>query len=317
VNQKAQHQPQQGVTLQETDSEFVKLITGRKVSYIPQGETAPIEMSVELVKRYLVRPTRSGAMPSDQDVTKFVMLCKARELNPWVGDAFLVGYDGKDGPEFSLITSVHALHKRADRCPEYDGMTAGVIIRDEDGVHEVSGTCYHDKAALIGGWAIVRRKDRSEPYYVSLRLAAYDKGRSLWSTDKAGMIRKCAVAAALREAFPNQTSGLYTTDELPAMMASATAKPSEDKAIDKREQSERYREAKADLDRLLDRQAAKHEPEQDPIDTPEPPLDPIRECLDAIAALDAPAPKELIQQAMELGLDGELDTKIKTLKGKR
>jgi phage recombination protein Bet len=314
VNQKAPQQTQQTVTLQETDSEFVKLITGRKVSYVPQGETAPIEMSVELVKRFLVRPTKSGAMPSDQDVTKFVMLCKARELNPWVGDAFLVGYDGKDGPEFSLITSVHALHKRADRCPEYDGMTAGVIIRDEDGVHEVSGTCYHDKAALIGGWAIVRRKDRSEPYYVSLRLASYDKGRSLWSTDKAGMIRKCAVAAALREAFPNQTSGLYTTDELPAMMASATAKMTDDKALDKREQLERYREAKADLDRMLGRQATKQDSEQDPLDTPEPPVDPVRECQDEIAALDGPAPAKLIQQAIELGLADVLDAKLKTMK---
>lgn len=208
---------------EQPDSDFLRLVAGRKVSYIPQGETSPIEMSCELVNQYLVRPTKSGVMPDKAAVTKFVMLCKARELNPWVGDAYLVGYDGKDGPEFSLITSVHALHKRADRCQEYDGLAAGVVVKTAEGVQEITGTCYPDGAVLLGGWARVKRKDRSDPYYVSLRLQGFDKGRSLWNTDKAGMIRKCAIAAALREAFPNQTSGLYTGDELPAMVAAATA----------------------------------------------------------------------------------------------
>jgi hypothetical protein len=54
-----------------------------------------------------------------------------------------------------------------------------------------------------------------------------------------------------------------------------------------------------------------------PIDTHEPPVDPIRECQDAIAALDGPAPAKLIQQAMELGLADVLDAKLKTMKGKR
>jgi phage recombination protein Bet len=197
----------------EVSSDFAKLITGKRVTYIPQGESDPIELSPEMVKRFLVRPTKSGKMPSESDVLKFVMLCKARELNPWVGDAYLVGYDGKDGPEFSLITSVHALHKRADRCPEYDGMHAGVIVKVGKEQHEIEGTCYPDGATLIGSWARAFRKDRKEAYYVSLRLGTYNKGRSLWQTDAAGMIRKCAVAAVLREAFPNQTSGMYLREE--------------------------------------------------------------------------------------------------------
>lgn len=219
----------------------------RIIEYVPQGEKELIKLSGAMVRQFLVKPTKSGAMPSEVDVTKFVMLCKARELNPWVGDAFLVGYDGREGPEFSLITSVHALHKRADGCPEYDGMSAGVVVKVGNEVREISGTCYPDGANLIGGWACVKRKDRSEPFYYSVRLQARDKGRSTWNDDKAGMIRKCAIAGALREAFPNQTSGLYVSDELQAMAAPAREVESQGKLIDA------ARKAREDLHRMADR----------------------------------------------------------------
>lgn len=237
-------------TIEATDME--RLLSGKRIAYVPQGETAPIELNVQMVKQFLVKPTKTGGMPTDADVLKFVMLCKARELNPWVGDAFLVGYDGKDGPEYSLITSVHALHKRADRCDGYQGFSAGVVVKIGDAVQEIPGTCYPDGAALLGGWARVIRSDRIEPFYASVRLQSFDKGRSLWNSDKAGMIRKCALAMALREAFPNQTSGLYTTDELPAMVASAAdkAKPEPEPKTAK-PLSQAAQEASADLDRML------------------------------------------------------------------
>lgn len=245
----------------DQDSEFDRLM-GRKVSYTPQGESEPIDLSASLVRRYLVKPTKSGAMPSEADVIKFVMLCKARELNPWVGDAYLVGYDGREVPEFSLITSVHALHKRADRCPEYDGLTAGVIVKTADGVTHVDGTCYPDGAVLLGGWARARRKDRSEPFYYSVRLQARDKNRSTWNDDKPGMIRKCAIAGVLREAFPNQTSGLYTTDELPAMVAAASQSLTD--GTPPSGLTEAARKAKEDLSKMLSRDVAPtaHEPPQ-------------------------------------------------------
>merc|ERR1711991_914366 len=58
----------------------------------------------------------------------FLMLCRARKLNPFEGDAYLVGYDSKDGAKFSLITSHQALLKRAELCQQFDGMESGLIL---------------------------------------------------------------------------------------------------------------------------------------------------------------------------------------------
>ena len=65
----------------------------REIVFIPFGEREEITLKVGMVKSFFTTPTRAGNVPSDADVIKFMMLCKARDLNPWVGDAYLTGYD--------------------------------------------------------------------------------------------------------------------------------------------------------------------------------------------------------------------------------
>jgi phage recombination protein Bet len=187
----------------------------RELTFVPLGETEGIKLSVNMVRRYLTTPTKSGATPTDSDVMKFMMLCKARELNPWVGDAYLVGYDGKDGPVFSLITAVQALFKRAESSLFFSGIESGVILKLPSGELEYrQGDFYGDKEVLLGGWARCFRKDCEVPFYDALKLTTYNTGRSQWAKDPAGMIVKCAEASALRKAFPTQAGGLYTREEM-------------------------------------------------------------------------------------------------------
>lgn len=188
----------------------------KTMTYTPVGEALPVELSVKTVQRFLTTPTRTGKTPNQADVVRFMMLCQARGLNPWVGDAFLVGYDSKDGPVFNLITSHQALLKRAECCPEYKGRESGVIVHAKGDKEPTfrAGSFVMPNEILLGGWARIHRDGLTEPSYAALNLETRNSGFGRWKDDAAGMIVKCAEAEALRRAFPSQTSGLYTRDEM-------------------------------------------------------------------------------------------------------
>lgn len=197
------------------NSEFERLLREKRSEYVPFGEDQSVTLTLGTVKKYCCRPTRNGALPTDVDLTKFIMLCKARGLNPWVGDAYLVGYDAKDGPEFSLITAIQALYKRAEVNPMYDGMESGVIVQSPSGsLDHIQGDFIPPGHTLVGGWARLFRKDQSRPTFETLNLGVYNKSRSQWLKDPGGMIVKCAEASVLRRAFPTQLGAMYIQDEV-------------------------------------------------------------------------------------------------------
>ena len=209
-----------------------ELLQGRSVNYVPMAEKQEVTLTVALVKAHLCVPTRTGKLPGDSDCIKYIMMCRQRGLNPWVGDCYLLGYDTQDGPKFSLITAIQALFKRAELArtsegdPAFDGIESGVVVQDADAVIERAGDLVYDQEKLIGAWAKAWRKDRRVPFYQRLKLITYQKNTAIWKQDAAGMCSKCASAAALREAFPSDVGGLYLSSEIEAFaQAAGPAKP--------------------------------------------------------------------------------------------
>ena len=88
---------------------------------VPFQSNKPFRLSIAVVKAAIAVPTKSGRQCTDRDAYRFIMMCQARGLNPWEGDAFLIGYDKRTEngivAEFSLITAVQALQKRAEVHP--------------------------------------------------------------------------------------------------------------------------------------------------------------------------------------------------------
>ncbi len=191
------------------------------VEYVPFQERDPIKLSVDIVRNYIATPTKKGVLPTDAQCMRFVMLCKARQLNPFAGDAYLVGYDGQNGPEFSLITAHQSLLKRAEVHPEYDGMESGVMVRrkvvDEKGEErsvtmDLEGDYFETGDEILGGWACVHFRTRRHPMRERVRLSTYNSGYSRWKADPGGMIVKVAEASCLRRAFPTVLGGMFLTE---------------------------------------------------------------------------------------------------------
>lgn len=153
---------------------------------------------------------------SDKDAYMFLQLCKARNLNPFTSEAYLIPYEDKKTGEVkcSMVVGKEAFMRKAEQHPHYRGFKAGVIVSKDDELIYREGTFVRKGETLEGGWAEVYRDDRNEPIRSEVALAEYNKGFSLWNDKKATMIRKVSVVQAHREAFPSDLAGCYSSDEM-------------------------------------------------------------------------------------------------------
>lgn len=152
-----------------------------------------------------------------KEVAYFMELCRAQRLNPFLNEAYLVKFQGKPA---QIMVAHKALVKRAEAHPQYDGMQHGVIVAKEGGYEHREG-CAYPGEKLIGGWCKVYRKDRRMPVYAERSLSSMSKGQSTWKTMPDVMIDKCAQAAALREAFPDELRAMYVQEEMGTIPAQA------------------------------------------------------------------------------------------------
>jgi len=216
--------PQSKVAPAVLDKAIEETIRRQTISWQVADSGERLELSISHVRKLFCNPTKKGRMPTDRDCWLFLQLCKARGLNPYLGDAFLVGYDEEDTAKFSLITAHQALLKRAEASGKKRGMQSGVIVLvNETGEEkERVGDFYlANKEELVGAWCKVYRADWDFPQYERIRLGTFNKGYSRWKADPAGMIVKCAEASAHRLAFPCETGGMYISEERAGMEAAA------------------------------------------------------------------------------------------------
>lgn len=177
--------------------------------YEANGEK--ITLSPDIIKRYLVNGDADKV--SDQEVMMFLSLCKAQQLNPFIREAYLIKYGNAPA---SIITGKEVFTKRAYKNERFAGMQAGVVVVSRDGSRliEREGSMVLEGDQLVGGWAKVYVKGYVQPIYASVSMKEYSSGKSTWAKMPGVMIRKCALVAALREAFPEDFQGLYTAEEM-------------------------------------------------------------------------------------------------------
>src|SRR3990167_8750586 len=83
--------------------QLLEEILERRFEYTPLSGETKVELNARTVLKFFAKPTKKGAVcPVDQAI-KFCKLCEARRLDPWLAEAYIVGYDAETGPEFSLI----------------------------------------------------------------------------------------------------------------------------------------------------------------------------------------------------------------------
>lgn len=170
------------------------------------------ELNLDVIKKYVCPKA------TDQEAFTFLQLCKAQNLNPFLREAYLVKYGDEAA---TIITGKDTFTKRADRLIQYDGFKAGIIVLSNNQVLYREGSFLVNGETLLGGWAEVFRKDRTQPFRNEVSLTEYERKKkdgtvmSNWKSMPATMIRKVALVQSLREAFPDEFGGMYSPEEMP------------------------------------------------------------------------------------------------------
>ena len=182
-----------------TVAEQTKVETGTTV-YQVAGQD--VKLSKAIVRNFL---TKGNGNVSDQDIVQFISICKYNQLNPFLGEAFLIPFGNQPA---QMVVSKEAFLKRAEANENYDGIQAGVIVERNGEMLELEGNFFQAGDKLLGGWAKVYRKDKTYPVVARVRIEEYDQKRSVWTQKPATMISKVAKVQALREAFPSQLGAM-------------------------------------------------------------------------------------------------------------
>lgn len=148
---------------------------------------------------------------TDEELELFLYACKRTGLDPFSRQIYSIKY----GSSRTIQTSIDGFRSIASRNPDYAGQTT-TLFCGKDGVWtEIWTSSDYPFAAKVG----VYRKGFIEPTYAIAKWNSYAQYYSknlsdMWKKFPELMLGKCAEALALRKAFPNDLSGLYTTDEM-------------------------------------------------------------------------------------------------------
>lgn len=174
---------------------------------------------------------------TDTEFKLFLNQARTTGLNPLARQVFAVKrWDQSSGREvMSIQVSIDGFRLIAERTGKYAGQTAPQWCGDDGAWKDVWLSDDPPAAARVG----VFRHDFTEPCYGVARFNGYaqrKKDQSLtmmWSKMGDVMIAKCAESLALRKAFPQELSGLYTSDEMAQTQTEDEPKKTQEPPIEK------------------------------------------------------------------------------------
>lgn len=138
---------------------------------------------------------------TDAELQLFLYQCRQTGLNPMTRQIYCIHRAGK----MTVQTSIDGFRVIAERSGVYAGQDEPEFTEDEKGnIIKCKVTVYKFSA-------------NGQRYPAAVGVAywsEYAQQSPMWTKMKHTMLAKCAEALALRKAFPQDLSGLYTSDEM-------------------------------------------------------------------------------------------------------
>jgi phage recombination protein Bet len=151
------------------------------------------------------------------DLAIYLNVCQRTGLDPFARQIYMIGRNEQGRKKWTIQTSIDGFRLIAERTGRYEGQTEQQWCGPDGVWRDVWAARVPPVAARIG---VYKRGFREPVYAVAnwTEFAVYKgDGKTLtrfWSRMPSHMLSKVAEALALRKAFPQDLSGLYTTDEM-------------------------------------------------------------------------------------------------------
>jgi phage recombination protein Bet len=156
---------------------------------------------------------------TDSELKLFLYQCQRSGLDPLTRQIYCIHRWTKDGDKMTVQTSIDGFRVIAERSGVYAGQSEPEFLEDNGKLKcckitvrkfSPNGQIY-DAAVGVAYW---------DEY---VQLTKDNKPSGLWAKMPHTMLSKVAEALALRKAFPQDLSGLYTSDEM--QQADVTTEP--------------------------------------------------------------------------------------------
>lgn len=173
---------------------------------------------VALIQRHVMQSVNRA--PSPEEFQLFLATCQRTGLDPLMRQIYCIERRAKKNDQwvskYETQISIDGARLVAERTGRYEGQVGPLWCGEDAKWYDVWPFNDAPIASKVGIWKTGFR----EPLWAVAHYAEYVQksgdGRptKFWQSMPALMLAKCAESLALRKAFPNDLSGLYTREEM-------------------------------------------------------------------------------------------------------